>query len=141
MPVLPSGGGDAADLSVTEGSDLHARGFIQVIAADAAVTYGADDDTNATVSGSGASRMVTYQGSFGQLVVDADGDWLYTLGAGVADLDTALDTADGDTFDAGETLTDAFTVTVNDGPPMPRCRSRSPSMLPVRHRRRITRRR
>ena len=110
-----SGGGDAADLSVTEGSDLHARGFIQVIAADAAVTYGADDDTNATVSGSGASRMVTYQGSFGQLVVDADGDWLYTLGAGVADLDTALDTADGDTFDAGETLTDAFTVTVNDG--------------------------
>ena len=115
-----SGGSEVADLAVTEDGDTSASGFIQVIAAAGTVTYGAAGDTNADgsavdIDGTGDARLVTYQGRFGQLVVDGDGDWDYTLGAGITDLDTALNTADGDTFDTGETLTDRFSVTVNDG--------------------------
>ena len=129
--VALTGGGNTADLSVTEQSDTDARGYIQVIAPAGTVTYGATDDTGpdgntVTVTGTGDARMAVYQGTFGRLTVDGDGDWVYELGGGISDLNAALNaaelaagdiaTSDGDgSFDSGETLTESFIVTVSDG--------------------------
>ncbi len=81
-----STGTDAPDLSVKEGIDLTASGWLQVTGGTGDITYGSTvtgtntpDNTNDYID----TRKYTYAGTYGDLVIDGDGDWVYTLG-GVA---------------------------------------------------------
>ena len=86
-------GTDEADLVVTEGSDLMASGWLQVTGGTGDITFGKDTTSGFTASGqlggeSGSAahtdtRTYTFAGTYGDLVIDGDGDWVYTLG-GVA---------------------------------------------------------
>ena len=83
-------GTDEADLEVTEGTDLTASGWLQVTDGMGDITFGEDETSRVTVTGQlgGASgsaantdtRKYTYAGNYGNLVIDGDGDWVYTLG-------------------------------------------------------------
>ena len=96
------------DDAVTEddATDSTARGFLQVTGATDADTYTYTGGTT-TVIGTG-TNAVTYQifeGMYGQLIVDGDGNWTYVLD-NTNPLTQALDT--------GENGTDRFTVTVRE---------------------------
>ena len=84
-------GTDEADTMVTEGSDLTASGWLHVTDTTTGdITFGEDETNGVTVtgrlggeSGSAANtdtRKYTYAGIYGNLVIDGDGDWVYTLG-------------------------------------------------------------
>ena len=83
-------GTDAADTMVTENNDLTASGWLHVTDATGDITFGKDTTSGVTVTGQlgGASgsaaytdtRKYTYAGEYGNLVIDGDGDWVYTLG-------------------------------------------------------------
>ncbi len=115
-------GTDEADLVVTGGTDLTASGWLKVTDGTGDITYGDGTASDVTVTGQlgGASsaantdtRKYTYTGNYGDLVIDGDGDWVYTLG-GVASSPKAADyqAAIATLPDAGGT--DEFTVTVSD---------------------------
>ena len=115
-------GTDEADLVVTGGTDLTASGWLKVTDGTGDITYGDGTASGVTVTGQlgGASsaantdtRKYTYAGTYGDLVIDSDGDWVYTLG-GVASSPNAADyqAAIATLPDAGGT--DEFTVTVSD---------------------------
>ena len=96
------------DDAVTEddAADSTARGFLQVTGATDTDTYTYTGGTT-TVIGTG-TNAVTYQifeGMYGQLIVDGDGNWTYVLD-NTNPLTQALDT--------GENGTDRFTVTVRE---------------------------
>ena len=83
-------GTDAADTMVIEDNDLTASGWLHVTDATGDITFGKDTTSGVTVTGQlgGASgsaaytdtRKYTYAGEYGNLVIDGDGDWVYTLG-------------------------------------------------------------
>ena len=115
---------DDADLAVTEDTDLTASGWLQVTGGTGDITYGNDATNGVTVTGElgGASsaahtdtREYTYTGMYGDLVIDGDGDWVYTLGGSSAQNDAlaALTSTNGgtDTFSV-EISRGAETVTV-----------------------------
>ena len=81
-----STGTDAPDLSVKEGTDLTASGWLQVTGGTGDITYGSTmtgTNTPAITDDYIDTRKYTYAGTYGDLVIDGDGDWVYTLG-GVA---------------------------------------------------------
>ena len=115
-------GTDEADLVVTASTDLTASGWLQVTDGTGDITYGEGTAPDVTVTGelggaSGAAahtdtRKYTYAGDYGDLVIDSDGDWVYTLG-GVQGSPKAADyqTAIAGLASAG---TDEFTVALRD---------------------------
>ena len=108
-----------ADRVVTEGDDLTASGWLKVTGGTGDIIFGKDATSGVTVTGQlgGASgnadhtdtREYTYAGRYGNLVIDGDGDWVYTLG-GTTDQNNAL-TALAST----DTEMDPFTVEVSRG--------------------------
>ena len=129
-------GTDEADREVTEGSDLTASGWLQVTGGTGDITFGKDATSGVTVTGQlgGTSgnadhtdtRKYTYAGDYGDLVIDGDGDWVYTLG-GVANSANAatyqtnidgLNSAGTETFEVeitrgGEMVDQDIMITVN----------------------------
>ncbi len=111
-------GTDEADLEVTEGTDLTASGWLQVTGAMGDIIFGAGGTSRVTATGElgGTSgnaahtdtRKYTYAGKYGNLVIDGDGDWVYTLG-GTTDQNNAL--AALTSTNGG---TDPFEVTVRE---------------------------
>ena len=83
-------GTDEADRVVTEGSDLMASGWLQVTGGTGDITFGKDTTSGFTASGQLGSaahtdtRTYTFVGDYGDLVIDGDGDWVYTLGGTTA---------------------------------------------------------
>ena len=115
-------GTDEADREVTEGSDLTASGWLQVTGGTGDITFGKDATSGVTVTGqlggaSGAAahtdtREYTYAGIYGDLVIDGDGDWVYTLGGTDAQNNALAALASTDTE------MDPFTVEVSRGDEM-----------------------
>ena len=133
---LFTAGTDDADRVVTEGDDLTASGWLQVTGGTGDITFGKDATSGFTASGQlgGASgtaahtdtRTYTFVGDYGDLVIDGDGDWVYTLGgvansANAADYQTAIDglnSAGTETFEVeitrgGVTVDQDIMITVN----------------------------
>ena len=103
----------AADLVVTENTDLMASGWLQVTGATGDITFGNGGGTGGfTASGQLGSaahtdtRKYTFVGDYGDLVIDGDGDWVYTLGGSNAQ-NTAVATLTS-------TVMETFRVTVNE---------------------------
>ena len=115
-------GTDDADLMVTEDNDLTASGWLQVTGGTGDITFGKDATSGVTVTGqlggaSGAAahtdtREYTYAGTYGDLVIDGDGDWVYTLGGTDAQNNALAALASTDTE------MDPFTVEVSRGDEM-----------------------
>ena len=115
-------GTDDADLMVTEDNDLTASGWLQVTGGTGDITFGKDATSGVTVTGqlggaSGATahtdtREYTYAGRYGNLVIDGDGDWVYTLGGTDAQNNALAALASTDTE------MDPFTVEVSRGDEM-----------------------
>ena len=109
---------DDADLMVTEGSDLTASGWLQVTGATGDIIFGAGGTSRVTATGElgGTSgnadhtdtREYTYAGEYGNLVIDGDGDWVYTLG-GTTDQNNDLGA-----LTSTDNRTELFTVTVRE---------------------------
>ena len=83
-------GTDEADRVVTEVSDLMASGWLQVTGGTGDITFRNGGTGGFTASGQlgGAAhtdtREYTFVGTYGNLVIDGDGDWVYTLGGTTA---------------------------------------------------------
>ena len=118
----------AADLVVTENTDLMASGWLQVTGATGDITYGDSGGTGVfTASGQLGTadhtdtRKYTFVGTYGDLVIDGDGDWVYTLGGSTAQDNavTALTSTVMETFsvavieDGSARATQPITITVN----------------------------
>ena len=111
-----------ADRVVTEGDDLTASGWLKVTGGTGDIIFGKDATSGVTVTGQlgGASgnadhtdtREYTYAGRYGNLVIDGDGDWVYTLG-GTTDQNNALAA-----LASTDTEMDPFTVEVSRGDEM-----------------------
>ena len=118
----------AADLVVTKDTtDLTASGWLQVTGATGDITFGNGGTGGFTASGQLGSaahtdtRKYTFVGDYGDLVIDGDGDWVYTLGGSDAQ-NTALaelTSTDTETFrvsvieDGSPRETQPITITVN----------------------------
>ena len=127
-------GTDEADLVVTEGtSDLTARGWLQVTGATGDITFSRAGGTgSATVSGQLGSaahtdtREYTFAGDYGDLVIDGDGDWVYTLGGTTAQNDALAALQSGgterfvvaamETGGAMRAVTETISIIVNEAP-------------------------
>ena len=97
---------DTLDRAVTEddATDETARGFLEVTGGTGSYTY---TGGTTTVIGTGTDE-VTYEifnGTYGQLIVDGDGNWTYEID------NTRQVTQD---LSSGGTVTDPFTVTVGE---------------------------
>ena len=128
------GGTDEADLVVTEGtSDLTASGWLQVTGATGDITFSRAGGTGSvTVSGQLGSaahtdtREYTFAGDYGDLVIDGDGDWVYTLGGTTAQNEALAALQSGgterfvvaamETGGAMRTVTETIMITVNEAP-------------------------
>ena len=110
------GGTDEADREVTEGSDLTASGWLKVTNGTGDITFGGTVTGQlGGTSGTAAhtdTRKYTYAGNYGDLVIDGDGDWVYTLGGTTTQNDdlAALTPMNGGT--------ETFTVEVSRGDEM-----------------------
>ena len=111
-----------ADLGVTKGAmdDATAHGWLQVTGGDAnePITYGGNGvgtNTPTIADDHIDTRTYIHQGTYGDLVIDGDGDWVYTLGgvAGSART-TAYQTAVNGLAD-GTTATDSFDIRIERG--------------------------
>ena len=111
-----------ADLGVTKGAmdDTTAHGWLQVTGGDAnePITYGGNGvgtNTPTIADDHIDTRTYIHQGTYGDLVIDGDGDWVYTLGgvAGSART-TAYQTAVNGLAD-GTTATDSFDIRIERG--------------------------
>ncbi|TNE67574.1 MAG: hypothetical protein EP335_01335 [Alphaproteobacteria bacterium] len=107
--TVRSADGTEQDIVITIGGENDAASF----GGDLSGSLGEDDDTiggTATVSdvdsGEASFTPDTLDGSHGQLVIDANGDWTYDLNSSNADVQGMV---------VGETLTDTITVTSADG--------------------------
>ena len=128
------GGTDEADLVVTEGtSDLTASGWLQVTGATGDITFSRAGGTGSvTVSGQLGSaahtdtREYTFAGDYGDLVIDGDGDWVYTLGGTTAQNEALAALQSGgterfvvaamETGGAMRTVTETISIIVNEAP-------------------------
>ena len=103
-----------ADRVVTEGDDLTASGWLRVTGGTGDITYGDGTAPDVTVTGTNTpadhidTREYTYAGRYGNLVIDGDGDWVYTLG-GTTDQDNAVEA-----LTSTNGGTDPFEVTVRE---------------------------
>ena len=127
-------GTDEADLVVTEGtSDLTARGWLQVTGATGDITFSRAGGTGSfTASGQLGSaahtdtREYTFAGDYGDLVIDGDGDWVYTLGGTTAQNEALAALQSGgterfvvaamETGGAMRTVTETISIIVNEAP-------------------------
>ena len=107
-----------ADRVVTEGDDLTASGWLRVTGGTGDIIFGAGGTSRVTVTGElgGTSgnadhtdtRKYTYAGDYGNLVIDGDGDWVYTLG-GTDAQNNALEA-----LSSTDNRTETFEVTVRE---------------------------
>ena len=128
-----TGGTVAADTVVTEGSDSTASGWLQVTGATGDITFSRAGGTGSvTVSGQLGSaantdtREYTFAGDYGDLVIDGDGDWVYTLGGTTAQNDALAALQSGgterfvvaamETGGAMRTVTETISIIVNEAP-------------------------
>ena len=128
-----TGGTVAADTVVTEGSDSTASGWLQVTGATGDITFSRAGGTGSvTVSGQLGSaantdtREYTFAGDYGDLVIDGDGDWVYTLGGSDAQNTALAELESGgterfvvaamETGGAMRTVTETIMITVNEAP-------------------------
>ena len=91
------------DLAVTEddAADNTARGFIQVTQATSPITF-----SGGTAGGTAAYPYQIFNGTYGQLIVDGDGNWTYVLNN--EDIDT-------NTLSAGQEVTETtFNVIIRE---------------------------
>ena len=127
------GGTDEADLVVTENTDLMASGWLQVTGATGDITFSRAGGTGSvTVSGQLGSaantdtREYTFAGDYGDLVIDGDGDWVYTLGGTTAQNEALAALQSGgterfvvaamETGGAMRTVTETISIIVNEAP-------------------------
>ena len=109
-----TGGSTAADREVTKGSDFTASGWLKVTGGTGDVTFGGTmtGELGGT-SGTAAhtdTREYTYTSTYGDLVIDGDGDWVYTLG-GTTDQNSAV-------MALTSTIMETFIVEVSRGDEM-----------------------
>ena len=109
-----TGGSTAADREVTKGSDFTASGWLKVTGGTGDVTFGGTM-TGELGGTSGAAahtdtREYTYTSTYGDLVIDGDGDWVYTLG-GTTDQNSAV-------MALTSTIMETFIVEVSRGDEM-----------------------
>ena len=107
-----------ADRVVTEDTDPTASGWLRVTGGTGDIIFGAGGTSRVTATGElgGTSgnaantdtRKYTYAGDYGNLVIDGDGDWVYTLG-GTTDQDNAVEA-----LTSTDNRTELFTVTVRE---------------------------
>ena len=102
-------GTDEADREVTEDSDLTASGWLKVTNGTGDITFGGTVTGQLGTAAHTDTRKYTYAGEYGNLVIDGDGDWVYTLGGTTTQNDdlAALTPMNGGT--------ETFTVEVSRG--------------------------